>query len=43
MRGDGVQWPGPEISRHSELWLGGLQLTRIAHPSGWPIGIEQPR
>lgn len=39
MWGDGVQWPGPEISCHSELWLGGLQLTRIARPSGWPLGI----
>lgn len=39
MRGDGAQWPGPEISRRSELWPGGLQRTRIALPSGWPLGI----
>ena len=39
MWGDGVQWPGPEISCHSELLLGGLQLTRIVHTSGWPLGI----
>jgi len=40
MWGDGVQWPEPEISRHSALWLGGLQLTGIAIPSCWPLGIE---